>query len=114
VHVLAPDHLIVFSNNGETNGANSLITELKIDTTAKTAMELWRYDGGIHTPFGGDVQRLDNGNTIITFSSSGVVHELGPTGELLQSFTFPIGGGLSYMEKRRSLYGGPPPKVNGI
>jgi hypothetical protein len=114
MHVLGPDHLLVFSNSGEGGSSNSLVYELQLDLTAKSASELWRYDGGIKTPFGGDVQRLDNGNTLITFSSSGVIHEVGPTGELLQSFTFPLGGGISYMEKRKSLYSSPPPKINGI
>jgi len=112
MHILASDHLFVFSNKGEQT--NSIVYELKLDLTAKSAMELWRYDPGISTPFGGDVQRLDNGNTLITFSSSGIVHELGPDGELLQSMTFPLMGALSYMEKRKSLYGGPPPKISGI
>ena len=78
------------------------------------ATTLLRYDGGISTGFGGDVQRLDNGNLLITYSSSGVIQELGPDNSVLQTFTFPIGGTLSYMEKRRSLYSSPPPKINGI
>ncbi len=114
IHALGPDHLIVFSNKGESGQADSIVYELTVDETAKTATTLLRYDGGIATGFGGDVQRLDNGNLLITYSSSGVVQELGPDNTLLQSFTFPIGGTLSYMEKRRSLYDSPPPKINGI
>jgi hypothetical protein len=114
IHALGPDHLIVFSNKGESGQADSLVYELTVDETAKTATTLLRYDGGLATGFGGDVQRLDNGNLLITYSSSGVIQELGPDNSVLQSFTFPIGGTLSYMEKRRSLYGGPPPKINGI
>jgi hypothetical protein len=114
IHALGPDHLIVFSNKGESGQSDSLVYELTVDETAKTATTLLRYDGGIATGFGGDVQRLDNGNLLITYSSSGVVQELGPDNTVLQSFTFPIGGTLSYMEKRRSLYDSPPPKINGI
>jgi hypothetical protein len=114
IHALAPDHLLVFSNNGETNGSNSIVYELMVDATSKTAQTLWKYDGGLKTPFGGDVQRLDNGNIIITYSSSGVIQELDAGGNLLQSFTFPIGASISYMEKRRSLYDSPPPKIHGL
>ena len=114
LEILAPDHLLVFSNKGETTGSSSIVYELQLDTTAKAATVLWRYDAGISTGFGGDVQRLDNGNTLITYSVSGVIQELGPDGALLQSFTYPLTGSISYMEKRKSLYGGPPPKIHGL
>lgn len=114
IHALGPDHLIVFSNSGEPTDHTSIVYELQVDETAKTAETLWRYDGGLNTSFGGDVQRLDNGNTLLTYSSSGVIQELGPSHELLQTITFPINNSLAYMVKRRSLYGGPPPKINGI
>ena len=80
----------MFSNKGETTGSSSIVYELQLDTTAKAATVLWRYDAGISTGFGGDVQRLDNGNTLITYSVSGVIQELGPDGALLQSFTYPL------------------------
>jgi len=114
IHALGPDHLIVFSNKGDPGQPDSIVYELTVDETAKTATTLLRYDGGISTGFGGDVQRLDNGNLLVTYSSSGVIQELGPDNTVLQSFSFPIGGTLSYMEKRRSLYSSPPPKINGI
>jgi len=109
VHVLAPDHLLVFSN-GDT-GQNSKAFEFKLDISAKTAMELWHYDPGISASFGGDIQRLSNGNTLVTFSSAGIIHELDPQGMLVQSYTWQLGNTVSYTEKRPTLYGGPPPKI---
>jgi hypothetical protein len=114
IHALGPDHLLVFSNRGEPGDMDSIVYELQVDETAKTATTLFRYDGGQTTSFGGDPQRLDNGNTLITYSSSGVIQELDSSWNLLQSFTFPINGSLAYMEKRHTLYGSPPPKINGI
>jgi hypothetical protein len=114
IHILGADHLMVFSNGSMGAGSRSIVYEFMLNTTAWQADEVWSYDGDLNTPFGGDVQRLSNGNTIITYSSSGVIHEVGPMGELLQSFEFPLNGSVSYMEKRLSLYDSPPPKINGL
>jgi hypothetical protein len=110
VHVIAPDDLIVFSN-GDGGAQKSLVFELKLDLTAKTATELWRYDANQNTTFGGDVQRLSNGNLLITYSSSGIIQELDSARNLLQQVTFGIGDTLAYTERRPTLYGGPPPKI---
>jgi hypothetical protein len=56
----------------------------------------------------GDLQRLSNGNTIIAYSTKGVVHEVSSSGTLLQELSWPIGGQFGYIEKRASLYGPPP------
>lgn len=117
VHVLAPDHLLVFSNNGEVeSGSHTTVFELMLNTASMSADEIWSYDGGsgLNTPFGGDVQRLANGNTLITYSSKGVIQEVDAMGTLLQSFEFSVSGGISYMEKRLSLYDSPPPKIHGL
>jgi hypothetical protein len=110
VHVLAPDDIIVFSN-GDGGAQKSLVFEFKLDLTAKTATELWRYDANQNTTFGGDVQKLANGNLLITYSSSGIIQELDPARNVVQQATFSIGNTLAYSERRLSLYGGPPPKI---
>lgn len=111
IHVLAPDHLLIFSN-GDT-GASSLALEFQLDLNAMTATELWRYDSGLQANFGGDVQRLSNGNTMVTYSVSGVIHEVNPAGELVEELSWGSGTTVSYLIKRPSLYGGPPPKIHG-
>lgn len=109
VHILGVDHLLVFSNG--TAGQNSIVYEWKLDLAAMTASELWHYDGGESATFGGDVQRLDNGNTLITYSSAGVIQEVNAQGQLLQELLWPISFSVSYTQKRPTLYGGPPPKI---
>jgi hypothetical protein len=109
VHVLSPDRLLVFSNGD--NSQESLALEFKLDLTAMTAMETWRYEGHFETGFGGDIQRLPNGNTLVTYSSSGVIHEVDPQQMLVQEHQWGIGNTVSYTEKRPTLYGGPPPKI---
>jgi hypothetical protein len=114
IHILGPEHLLVFSNGSMGAGSESLVYELMLNTQTMVADPIWTYDGNLSTPFGGDVQRLDNGNTLVTFSSSGVIHEVNAAGELLQSFVWPINNSISYVEKRKSLYDSPPPKVHGL
>jgi hypothetical protein len=109
VHLLSPNHLLVFSN-GPSQGP-SLLLEYQLDPTSGVATELFRYDADINAQHGGDVQRLDNGNTLVTYSSAGVIHEINPAGDLVQSLEWSIDGAVSYAEKRMSLYGGPPPKI---
>ena len=53
----------------------------------------------------GDVQRLPNGNNLVTFSTSGQIHEMTPSGTLVAKFTSTAFG---YTEFRESLYGPPP------
>jgi hypothetical protein len=109
VHILAPDHLLVFSNGDTTQ--KSLLLEEKLDLTTMTATEVARYDAGLSTTFGGDIQRLPNGHNLITYSSTGVMQEVTQDGTLLQEVTWQIGNTLAYAERRPSLYGGPPPKI---
>jgi hypothetical protein len=56
----------------------------------------------------GDVQRLENGNTLVTHSVSGVVEEVTPDGEPVRRLVFALGGALGYSTHRSSLY--PPAK----
>ena len=57
----------------------------------------------------GDVERLPNGNTVIAFSTQGVVREVDSSGAVLQELSWPAGASFGYIEKRPTLYG-PPPK----
>ena len=56
----------------------------------------------------GDVQRLDNGNTLMVHSSQGVIHEVDRHNTLIQEMTWASGAMLGYAMKRESLYGAPP------
>jgi hypothetical protein len=54
------------------------------------------------------VQRLENGITIVAYSTRGIVHEVDAQGMLLQTLTWASGGQFGYIQKRKSLYGPPP------
>ncbi|HEY3496637.1 MAG TPA: hypothetical protein VGK73_18185, partial [Polyangiaceae bacterium] len=53
----------------------------------------------------GDVQRLPNGNTLVTYSTDGSIHEITPAKELVQSLG--DAAQLGYSTFRETLYGPP-------
>jgi len=110
MHILSSERVLIFSN-GSTN-ENSIVYEYLLDEQSTMATEVWRYDGGLQASFGGDVQRLHNGNTLVTYSSAGVIHEVDTSGALVQELSWPVGNTVAYIEHRPSLYEGPPPKLH--
>jgi hypothetical protein len=110
-HHLLADDLLLFFNNGAMNSA-SPVREVSLDLTAMTASFGFTYsstecDGNCLSQFMGDVQRLPNGNTFVTYSSMGIAHEVDPDGMLIRSFELPAGP-AGYTEHRPTLYGPPP------
>ena len=120
IHVLSADNLLVFNNNSRMSmggagaaggdGSGSIVIELKLNVSAKTGSQVWSYKAnpGIQNDVMGDMQRLPNGNTIIGYSTKGVVHEVSENGTLLQELTWPGGSSFGYIQKRATLYGPPP------
>jgi hypothetical protein len=108
--LLGLDRLVIFNNGGMAGGAGSLAIEIKLDLTAKTASRVWTYSAmpAIRNSVMGDVQRLDNGNTMITYSTQGILYEVDTSGTIVQSIEWPIGGAVGYSMKRPTLYGAPP------
>jgi len=94
----------------------SLVYEYSLTETssALSATRTWSYDpgDGLWTAALGDVQRLPNGNTLITWSLSGQMRELSPAGELIQTTQpYTLNGTrlqFGYADFRQTLYGPPP------
>ncbi len=111
VDVLANNRLLYFNNGPmQGGGTGSQVHELLLDLTAMTATRVWTYTAmpRISNIQLGDTQRLANGNTVIAYSTQGVLHEVNAQGALLQEIVWPIGGAYGYIHKRASLYGPPP------
>jgi hypothetical protein len=108
LHILENGNLLVFNNGAAAAGSKAL--ELKLDLTAKTSTITWEYASSpsIANNVMGDVQRLDNGNTLVVYSTQGKIHEVDASKALLQEFSWGLGAPLGYCEKRASLYGPPP------
>ncbi|HEX6766398.1 MAG TPA: hypothetical protein VF103_12990, partial [Polyangiaceae bacterium] len=101
-----------FFNNGE-RMTDAVAREVTLDLVAKTATTTWTYAGGEASTTLGDVERLWNGNTLVTYSNAGIIHEVTAAGTLVQTTSLSTQGGMGYSTKRKSLYG-PGPKTSGI
>lgn len=104
----ADDKLVVFSN--ESSGGAAV---LHYTITGKRAVLDWRYAGAGASKIQGDVERLPNGNFLVTANLSSTMVELGPDGksEIGRYVSKgPLGPlyGFTYSTHRPSLYGRPP------
>jgi Arylsulfotransferase (ASST) len=120
IHVVALDKLLIFNNNSRNvaggmssaggSGDGSIAWEISLNVTGKTGSKPWSYKAspGIQNDVMGDVQRLSNGNTVVAYSTKGVIQEVDSSGTLLADWSFPLGAQFGYIEKRASLYGAPP------
>lgn len=103
-HVLA-DHILIFNNEG-TNGGSSILG-YQFDIATSSATKYFDYSSGNSSGAFGDVKELPNGNLFVTYSTSGVLHEVNADGELLREIT--TSESLGYSEHLGALYGSPPP-----
>ncbi len=96
---LLSDSIVLFANFGGSDGNSAAI-----EYSLSDGRELFRYDPGIFSVWYGDVQRLPRGNTLVTFSMAGKIHEVDAQGHLAMEVSGQIFG---YTEWRSSLYGPP-------
>jgi hypothetical protein len=100
-HQLLADGTFLFFNNTPNEA-----WIYKLNTSNMTAAKTLSYTAtGATSSVLGDVQQLPNGNYLVTFSTSGQIHEISPSGALVAKFTSTSFG---YSEFRESLYGQPP------
>ncbi len=110
-HLLDNGDLLIFNNGGGSGGffggEASLALEFALNGT--TASQAWSYDGNESSSTLGDVQRLSNGNTLVTYSNAGVIHEVDPSGNLVRSIAQSgnRAGTGGYSDWRPDLYGAP-------
>ena len=101
-HQLLDDSIIIFANTAGPNRTAAVI-EYSLDGD-----EIFRYEGGVSTSNLGDVQRLPGGNTLITYSTSAVIHEVDAQGNLVLEITDASSNRIGYALWRPTLYGPPP------
>jgi hypothetical protein len=79
-----------------------------LNTTNWTATKsTWEYRAsGTNSPVLSDVQRTPNGNTLVTYSTEGQIHEVSPTGAVVARFQS-SSNSFGYAEFRKSMYGAP-------
>ncbi len=88
--------LLVYDNRPDF--PNSRVAEYRLDQSAHTAELIWSYDadGAYSTTMLGDAQRLDNGDTLATWSTTATMEQVDPSGELVWQATFGFGTVLGY------------------
>jgi hypothetical protein len=104
-HQLMPDGTFVFFNNyGAGCGLRSGVLGFELDPRTRFANALFAYGLAHLSEHLGDVQRLPNGNYLMTSSERGQFVEFTPAGEVVARLeTDEVG----YVEFRESLYGPP-------
>lgn len=109
-HWYSDTQLVVFSNESK-DGAAALHYTIDADQATLD----WKYLGAGESRIQGDVQRLPNGNFLVTANLSNSMIELAPDGQtVLGRYVLdgPIGPfyGFTYATHRSSLYGAPAPR----
>jgi hypothetical protein len=108
VRVLPNGHLLMFDNELGKPPYTSRAVEYAIDETAKTATMVWEYlpTPSLYSVIVGSVERLQNGNTVVEFGTTGVIDEVDPTGTLVARGQFAFRGNTNAYRAIRlaSLY----------
>jgi hypothetical protein len=107
-HLLAPDRLLFFNNQtAAAKASRALEVVLDFEAGSATYAPFEYVVPGVMSTVLGDVRRLPNGNTLVTYSvGTGVLHEVDPYGELVRVIDFP-GGACGYTDFHESLYAVP-------
>ncbi len=96
--LLPGDRMLVFANRVATTRGPSAALEFDLET----GQEVWRYESEQSTSNFGGVQRLPNGNTLVTSSNAGSIYEVTPEPKaVLEVTTAPY---LGYVTWTQSLY----------
>lgn len=98
-HQLLDNSLLIFANDGAGNGSSAAI-EYGLDGSL-----IKQFNSAGHATNFGDVQRLSNGNTIITYSTDGLIQEVDADDNVVLEAS--AGSGFGYVSFRDSLYGLP-------
>ncbi|MES2638761.1 MAG: aryl-sulfate sulfotransferase [Myxococcota bacterium] len=106
--LVGEDSFLLFDNGDvDIRGAYSEAVEYSMDLEAKTYTPTWSYDYGqeISSYLLGDVERLENGNTLIAWGSGGTITEVTPTGEMAFQVSLGIGSAIGFTHHIDALGG---------
>jgi len=109
-HHLLDDGKFLFFNNGAfgSSSSPSQAMEYALNTSgatmSATQVKAYKSSSNSHSDSLGDVQRLPNGNTLVTFSNNGLIQELDSSWSVVQTLSASTFG---YADWRETLYGPP-------
>jgi hypothetical protein len=78
-------NILLFDNGVGHQPPQSRTVEYQLDLNAMAATLVWQYDAEPHQfgSFMGFTQRLENGNTLITYGAHPLIREVNPDGEVV-------------------------------
>jgi len=104
-HLTADGTFAFFNNTTSTAASNVFVYQLDTQNMQATPTASFTLP---QSPEFGDVQRLPNGNFLLTASNAGVIEEVTPAGAVVMTIDAPPSLAFGYTEFRESLYGPPP------
>jgi hypothetical protein len=105
-HHLVDDNNLLIFNNGQSGSSH--VFDFKISSSDTFAITTNKdFTSGKSSGSLGDVQRLPNGNTLITYSNSGDMYEVDSSWATVQTIKGPSNS-FGYADWRETLYGPPP------
>ncbi|MBN2343488.1 MAG: aryl-sulfate sulfotransferase [Deltaproteobacteria bacterium] len=108
-HHLLNNSILIFNNGGSFSDVTLTSEALEYEFSSDTGglREIWRYRvEGLGTPTLGDVQRLPNGNTLVSYSNKALMHEVAADEQLVRSIDLGQAA-FGYVVWRPTLYGHP-------
>jgi hypothetical protein len=97
--------IVVFDDRDAQQGWSRAV-EYSLDSGSNEARQVWEYktDPLIQSVVLGDVDRLENGNTIVMFSTAGQLDVVNDQGQVLWRLNTDLGNAMGYFERVDSLY----------
>ncbi|MFH1463744.1 MAG: aryl-sulfate sulfotransferase [Pseudomonadota bacterium] len=93
----------VFDNEGS-DDPYSRVLEYDFDPDAGRAEQIWEYSAGVSTFVLGDLHRLDDGDTLVTWSVNGLIQRVSPAGEVKGQIEAPFNHPFGFNQVREDLY----------
>ena len=102
---LLPDGIVVY-DNGSPERMSTMVVEydLDLDTNLAELRSVYQPDPPLYNVAGGDVIRLESGNTLVTWSFLGRIEEVSADGSIVAQLQMPLGGGFGYVKWVEDLY----------
>jgi len=106
VQGLSGERLLVFNRHGINSTSCSNATEIAYNSAQGTAEQLWSYSAEecFQVYYAGNSERKENGNTLISWSTVGVLDQVDSTGNLIWRLGWPAGSGLGFVTEYDNLY----------
>jgi hypothetical protein len=99
------DHILVMDNEGSIGGQESRVIEYEIDFETNVATQVWSYmaDPPEYTWVLGEVERYQNGDTFINWSTAGTMERVTETGEVTWKLSSSLGAAFAFNSLAKTL-----------